>query len=71
MEPAIQVSWPATGLRPLAATLFGIPAVVIVIAAASRTVAPVVGVGGIVIVKWTIAWLLCLPRRAAVSVARP
>jgi hypothetical protein len=152
VEPAIQMSGPAVGLKPAAATVFGVPAAIIVLAAANGTAAPVVGdgpaalialwvlgsamcalgisavrdrfrmgrasltgsplgllamllilsglfgwplllrpiadalggsetvsltraaivgVGGIMIVKWTLAWLSYLPRPAAASVGRP
>ena len=60
MQPAIQMSRPAPGLKPLAATLFGVPAAIIVIAAATGTAAPVVGDGpAALIALWVLGSVMC------------
>ena len=51
---------PASRLKPVAATLFGIPAAVIVLAAANGTGAPVVGDGAAALVAlWILGSAMC------------
>ena len=57
MQPS---SAPASRLKPVAATLFGIPAAVIVLAAANGTSAPVVGDGAAALAAlWILGSAMC------------
>ena len=60
MQPAIPAARPIPNVKPVLATLFGIPAAIIVLAAARGEPAPVVGEGaGALIALWVVGSAMC------------
>jgi hypothetical protein len=60
MQPAMTAASSTTNLRPILATLFGIPAALIVVAAARGEPAPVVGDGTLAIIAlWVLGSAMC------------